>query len=138
MLMQPRRVKRRKQHRGRLKGFSNRGNLVSFGDFGLKILEPGMITGRQLEAVRVAIVRTVKKGGKLWFRVFPNYPYTKKPAEVRMGKGKGEPDTWKARIHPGRIIIEIGGVPEELAKKALRNASYKLGLKTKIVERIHY
>jgi large subunit ribosomal protein L16 len=136
--MQPRRVKRRKMHRGRMKGFSQRGNQVEFGEFGLKIMEPCMLTGRQLETIRVAIVRTVKKGGKIWFRVFPDYPFTKKPAEVRMGKGKGEPEDYRCRIHPGRVIVELGGVNAELSKKALTRASYKLGVKTKIVERLSY
>lgn len=138
MLLAPRRIKRRKQHRGRMKGMSMRGNQVAFGELGLKIVEPCFLNGRQIEAVRVSIVRTVKKGAKLWFRVFPDYPYTKKPAETRMGKGKGEPDKWVCRIHPGRIIIEIAGVDKELMKLALKKASYKLGVKTKIVERISY
>ncbi len=101
-------------------------------------MEPTLLTNRQIETVRVAITRTVKKGGKLWFRIFPDYPYTKKPAETRMGKGKGEPDDWRARVHAGRILVELGGVDGELAKKALKKASYKLGIKTKIVERLNY
>lgn len=136
MMMSPRRVKRRKLHRGRLTGVSSRAHLVAFGEFGLKAMEPGLLTARQLESVRVAITRTVKKGGKIWFRVFPDYPYTKKPLETRMGKGKGEPEDWRARIHTGRIIVELGGVPAELAQQALEKAAYKIGLKTKIVERL--
>lgn len=138
MLAAPRRVKRRKQHRGRMTGMSLRAHTVAFGEFGLKILEPCMLNAKQLETLRVSIVRTVKKGAKLWFRVFPDYPYSKKPAETRMGKGKGEPDQWVCRIHPGRIIIEIAGVNPTLAKEALKKASYKLGVKTKIVEKIHF
>jgi large subunit ribosomal protein L16 len=134
----PRRIKRRKQHRGRMKGMSLRANTVAFGELGLKVLEPCMLNAKQLEAIRVTIVRTVKKGAKMWFRIFPDYPYTRKPAETRMGKGKGEPDQWKCRVHPGRIILEIAGVNRELAIKALEKASYKLGVKTLVVERIHF
>lgn len=138
MLSMPRRVKWRKHHRGRMKGFSYRANQIAFGEFGLKIMEPCMLNAKQIEAVRVAIVRTVKKGAKLWFRVFPDYPFTKKPLETRMGKGKGEPEEWRARIHPGRILVEIAGPAEDVCLGALRIASYKLGVKTKIVRRIAY
>lgn len=138
MLLSPRRIKRRKQHRGRMKGFSASRNTVEFGELGLKVLEPVMLNARQLEAVRVAIVRTVKKGAKLWFRVFPDYPYTKKPAETRMGKGKGDPEEWRCRIHPGTIILEMAGASEELSREALKKASFKLGVKVKIVSRLHY
>lgn len=138
MIASPRRVKHRKQHRGRMKGISARGAEVSFGEFGLKAVELGMLNARQLEAIRVAINRTVKKGGKIWFRVFPDYPFTKKPAETRMGKGKGEPEEWRARILPGRVIVELGGVAPELARAALEKAAYKIGIKTKVVERLSY
>jgi len=134
----PRRVKWRKHHRGRMKGLSYRANQIAFGEYGLKILEPCMLNAKQIEAVRVAIVRTVKKGAKLWFRVFPDYPYTKKPLETRMGKGKGDPEEWRARIHPGRILVEIAGPSEDVCLEALRIASYKLGVKTKIVKRISF
>ena len=139
MIASPRRTKYRKQHRGRMKGISTRGAEVSFGEYGLKALELGMLNARQLESVRVAINRTIKKGGRIWFRVFPDYPFTKKPAETRMGKGKGEPAEWRARIYPGRVIVELGGgVSPELAKAALKKAAYKIGIKTKVVERLSY
>ncbi|HCL57333.1 MAG TPA: 50S ribosomal protein L16 [Spirochaetia bacterium] len=138
MLMSPRRVKHRKMHRGRMTGMAMRGNQVAFGEFGLKAMEPGTLNSRQMEAIRIAITRTVKKGGKIWFRIFPDFPYTKKPAETRMGKGKGEPEEWRARILPGRVIVELGGVDAELAKEALEKAAYKIGIKTKIVERLSF
>ncbi len=138
MLVAPRKVKRRKQHRGRMKGCASTGTLVSFGEYGLKVLESCMLTGRHLETIRVSIVRTVRKGAKIWFRVFPDYPYTRKPAETRMGKGKGDPEKWVARILPGTVLVEISGVSEELALKALTKLNYKLGVKTKIVKRIRF
>ncbi len=116
-----------------MKGQAQRGSEISFGEVAIKAMEPGNITSRQIEAARVAINRKVKRGGKLWIRVFPDYPYTKKPAETRMGKGKGNPEYWVARVKPGRILFELAGVNEELAKQALRNATFKLPIKTKVV-----
>jgi len=129
----PKRTKYRKQQRGRMKGKAIRGSSIAFGEIALKTLEAGKITSRQIEAARVAINRKVKRGGKLWIRIFPDYPETKKPAETRMGKGKGNPEAWVARIKPGRVLFELAGVSEELARQALRNASFKLPVKTKIV-----
>ena len=132
-MLMPKRTKFRKCQRGRMKGIATRGAEISFGEIGLKALETGKITSRQIEAARVAITRKVKRGGKLWIRIFPDYPETKKPAETRMGKGKGNPEEWVARIKPGRILFEIAGIDEELARQALRNAAFKLPLKTKVV-----
>lgn len=132
-MLMPKRVKHRKVQRGRMNGLATRGSQVSFGDYGLKAGESGKITSRQIEAARVAIMRKVKRGGKLWIRIFPDFPVTKKPAETRMGKGKGEPESWVARIKPGRIMFEIAGVEEDLAREAFRSASNKLPLKTKFV-----
>jgi large subunit ribosomal protein L16 len=129
----PKRTKYRKQQRGRMKGKAIRGSSIAFGEIALKTLEAGKITSRQIEAARVAINRKVKRGGKLWIRIFPDYPETKKPAETRMGKGKGNPEAWVARIKPGRVLFELAGVSEELARQALKNASFKLPVKTKIV-----
>ena len=135
-MLMPKRVKYRKQMRGRMKGKAYRGAEVHFGDFGLQALEPGWITARQIEASRRAIVRALKRRGKVWIRIFPDKPVTKKPAETRMGKGKGNVEFWVAVVKPGRIMFEVGGgVPEETAKEALRLASYKLPIKTKIVSR---
>ncbi|GAB4174573.1 MAG: 50S ribosomal protein L16 [Calditrichia bacterium] len=134
-MLMPKRVKYRKQQRGRMTGKANRGNSVAFGQFGLKALEPAWITSRQIEAARVAITRHVKRGGKIWIRIFPDKPVTKKPAETRMGKGKGSPEYWVAVVKPGRILFEIEGVSEELAKEAFRLASHKLPIKTKFVVR---
>ncbi len=134
-MLAPKRVKYRKQQRGRMTGIATRGADIVFGDFGLKALEPGWITAQQIEAARVAITRHVKRGGKVWIRIFPDKPVTKKPAETRMGKGKGSPEYWVAVVKPGKIMFEIGGVPEDLAREALRLASYKLPIKTKIVSR---
>ncbi len=134
-MLAPKRVKYRKQQRGRMTGIATRGADIVFGDFGLKALEPGWITAQQIEAARVAITRHVKRGGKVWIRIFPDKPVTKKPAETRMGKGKGSPEYWVAVVKPGKIMFEIGGVPEDLAKEALRLASHKLPVKTKIVSR---
>ncbi len=132
-MLMPKRTKFRKLQRGRMKGKAFRGSTISFGEFALKSLECGKISSKQIEAARVAISRKVKRGGKLWIRIFPDYPVTKKPAETRMGKGKGNPEGWVAIIKPGRILFEIAGVSEELAKDALRLAAFKLPVKTKIL-----
>ncbi len=132
-MLMPKRVKHRKVMRGRMGGTAQRGATVSFGEYGLKALESGKITSRQIEAARVAINRKVKRGGKLWIRIFPDFPFTKKPAETRMGKGKGNPEGFVAKILPGRILFEIAGVDQTLAKEALENAAKKLPLKTKVV-----
>jgi large subunit ribosomal protein L16 len=132
-MLMPKRVKHRKVMRGRMNGTAQRGATVAFGEYGLKALESGKITSRQIEAARVAINRKVKRGGKLWIRIFPDFPFTKKPAETRMGKGKGNPEGFVARIFPGRILFEIAGIDETLAKEALENAAKKLPLKTKVV-----
>lgn len=131
----PKRVKYRKKQKGRIRGKAQSGNYVAFGDFGIKALQSGWITSRQIEAARIAITRHVKKGGKLFIRIFPDKPITKKPAETRMGKGKGSPEFWVAVVRPGRILYEIEGVPKEVAKEAFRRASHKLPLKTKFVTR---
>ena len=138
-MLMPKRTKYRKQQKGRIRGNASRGARVAFGDFGLKALEPGRITSRQIEAARIAITRKMKRVGKVHIRVFPDKPITSKPAEVRMGKGKGAIDYWAASIHPGRIIFEVGGnVSEELARASLRLGQQKLPLKTKIVVRPDY
>lgn len=129
----PKRVKWRKQQRGRMKGQSNRGSTLSFGHYGLKAMEPAWITSRQIEAARVAITRHVKRGGKVWIRIFPDKPVSKKPAETRMGKGKGAPEYWVAVVKPGRILFEIEGIPLEVAREAMRLAAHKLPIKTKFV-----
>jgi len=134
-MLSPKKVKYRKQQRGRMKGLSNRGNDLNFGEFGLQAVECGTISSRQIEAARIAITRHVKRGGKLWIRIFPDKPITKKPAEVRMGKGKGAPEGWVSVVRPGRILYEIQGVQKKLAEEAFRLASYKLSVKTKFVER---
>ncbi len=134
-MLMPKRVKYRKQMRGRMKGKAMRGAEVHFGDYGLQALEPGWISARQIEAARRAMVRHVRRRGKIWIRIFPDKPVTKKPAETRMGSGKGNVEMWVAVVKPGRIMFEIGGVSHELAKEALRLASYKLSVKTKIVAR---
>jgi len=134
-MLMPKRVKYRKAHRGRMKGKASRGNEVSFGEFGLQALEPCWMTSRQIEAARRAIVRHVKRSGKLWVRVFPDKPVTAKPAETRMGKGKGEVDHWVAVVKPGRVIFEIAGVREEAAREAMRLASHKLPIKTQFITR---
>ncbi|MCI4454201.1 MAG: 50S ribosomal protein L16 [Thermodesulfobacterium sp.] len=135
MLLQPRKTKYRKQQKGRVRGKASRGYTLAFGDYGLKVLEGGWLTAQQLEAGRVAIVRTARKGAKVWIRVFPDKPITKKPAETRMGKGKGPVEGWVAVVKPGTIIYEISGVPAEVAKEALRLAGSKLPFKCKIVSR---
>lgn len=134
-MLSPKRVKWRRQHRPGFKGFASRGNELAFGDFGLVALGSGRLTARQLEASRIAINRSVKRGGKLWIRVFPDLPLTKKPAEVRMGSGKGSPELWVAHILPGRVLFEMNGVTKEQADEAFRLASYKLPFKTRIVAR---
>jgi large subunit ribosomal protein L16 len=133
-MLMPKRSKFRKVQRGRMSGVAKRGTAVAFGEYGLKALEAGKISSRQIEAARVAITRKVKRGGKLWIRIFPDFPFTKKPAETRMGKGKGNPEGFVARVKPGRILFEIAGVELELATQALKNASHKLPIKTKIVD----
>lgn len=135
MLLQPKKTKYRKQQKGRVRGKATSGHTVEFGEYGLKVLEGGWLTAQQIEAGRVAIVRTAKKGAKVWIRVFPDKPITKKPAETRMGKGKGPVEGWVAVVKPGKIIYEIAGVPEEVAKEALRLAASKLPFKCKIVAR---
>lgn len=134
-MLQPKRVKYRKQQKGRLKGKATRGNSVDFGDFGLQALEPAWITNRQIEAARVAMTRHIKRGGKVWIRIFPDKPITRKPAETRMGKGKGNPEGWVAPVRPGRILFELEGVAPEVAERAMRLASAKLPIKTRFVER---
>ena len=134
-MLSPKRVKFRKQFKGRMKGLSQRGNTVAFGTFGLQALEPGWVTSRQIEAARVALTRHIKRGGKVWIRIFPDKPITKKPAETRMGKGKGSPEMWVAVVKPGRVMFEIEGVTRELAETAMGLAAAKLGVKTKFVAR---
>lgn len=135
-MLSPKRVKRRKVHRGRMRGLAQRGCKVSFGQYGIMALDPGWITSRQIEAARVAMTRHVKRGGKVWIRIFPDKPCTKKPAEVRMGKGKGSPEYWVAVVKPGRVMFELGGVDEKLAREALTRAIHKLPVKAKIVSRL--
>ncbi len=132
-MLMPKRVKYRKQQRGRMNGKAYRGSAVVFGEYGLMSLDPAWVTNRQLEAARVAITRSIKRGGKMWIRVFPDKPVTKKPAETRMGKGKGAVDHWVAVVKPGRIILEVSGLPEDVAREAMRLASHKLPIKTKMV-----
>ncbi|HHJ51917.1 MAG TPA: 50S ribosomal protein L16 [Caldithrix abyssi] len=132
-MLMPKRVKYRKKQRGKMKGNAQKGNYIAFGRYGLKALESGWITSRQIEATRVAITRHVKRGGKVWIRIFPDKPVTKKPAETRMGKGKGSPEYWVAVVKPGRIMFELEGVPFDVAKEAMRLASHKLPIKTKFV-----
>ncbi|TYT74765.1 50S ribosomal protein L16 [Desulfobotulus mexicanus] len=134
-MLSPKRFKFRKQQRGRMKGTAQRGATLSFGEFGLQALECGYINSRQIESARIAMTRHVRRGGKMWIRIFPDKPITKKPAEVRMGKGKGPHDSWVAVIKPGRILYEMEGVSREKAMEALRLASYKLPVKTRFVER---
>lgn len=134
-MLMPKRVKHRKQQRGRRTGMSKGATSVDFGEFGLKAMADGWITARQIEAARIAMTRHLKRGGKIWIRVFPDKPITKKPAEVRMGKGKGAPDQWVAVVKPGRVMFEIEGVPETLAREAVRLAGHKLPIETKFVLR---
>ena len=134
-MLMPKKVKHRKQQKGRNRGLALRGSDLAFGDYGLKALEAGFLTNRQIEAARIAINRHIKRGGKVWIRIFPDKPMTKKPAEVRMGKGKGSPEEWVAVIKPGRILYEMEGVSKEVANEALRLASHKLPIKTRAVSR---
>ena len=136
-MLSPKKVKYRKQQRGRRRGVRLCGATLNFGEFGLQAVECGMITSRQIEAARIAMTRYAKRSGKTWIRIFPDKPFTKKPAEVRMGKGKGAPEGWAAVVRPGRILYEMDGVSDEVAKEALRLASHKLPVKTKIVRREH-
>ncbi|MBO8169395.1 MAG: 50S ribosomal protein L16 [Thermoanaerobacteraceae bacterium] len=135
-MLMPKRVKWRRQHRPKLSGKATKGNKVSFGEYGLQALEPAWITSRQIEAARVAMTRYIKRGGKVWIRIFPDRPITAKPAETRMGSGKGSPEYWVAVVKPGRIMFEMSGVSEEVAREAMRLASHKLPIKTKFVKRL--
>jgi large subunit ribosomal protein L16 len=137
-MLQPKRTRFRKAQKGRVKGIAQRGHLISFGSFGLKSLEPGWITSRQIEAARIAVTRAMKREGQVWIRIFPDKPITKKPAEVRMGKGKGAPEYWVAVVKPGVVMFEATGVDIEVAKEALRLAAQKLPIKTKFVVRRDY
>jgi len=134
-MLSPKRVKYRKKHRGRMRGHARRGNHVSFGEYGLQALEPAWISNRQIEAARIAMTRHIKRGGKVWIRIFPDKPITAKPAETRMGKGKGNPEGWVAVVKPGRVMFEMEGVPEDVAEHAMRLASAKLPIKTRFVVR---
>lgn len=134
-MLSPRRTKFRKQHRGRMRGMAYRGSTLNFGDFALQATEPSWITARQIEAARRAMTRYVKRGGKIWIRVFPDKPVTMRPAETRMGSGKGSPEFWVAVVKPGRIMFEMAGVSEEIAKEAMRLAAQKLPIKTKFITR---
>ncbi|OIN96473.1 MAG: 50S ribosomal protein L16 [Deltaproteobacteria bacterium CG1_02_45_11] len=134
-MLSPKKVKYRKQQKGKMRGVARRGCKLNFGKFGLQAIECGAISSKQIEAARIAMTRCVKRGGKIWIRIFPDKPVTKKPAEVRMGKGKGAPEGWAAVVRPGRILYEMEGVPRELAQEALRLASHKLSVKTRFVER---
>jgi large subunit ribosomal protein L16 len=134
-MLQPKRTKYRKQQRGRMRGKAMRGSTLSFGDFGLQVVESGFITARQIEAARIAMTRHAKRGGKVWIRLFPDKPMTKRPPETRMGKGKGAPEFWVARVKRGKVIYEMEGVTREVAHEALRLAAHKLPLKTRVLER---
>ena len=134
-MLMPKRTKFRKVQRGRMKGAASRGNKVSYGEFGIQAMEPGWITGNQIEAARIAMTRYTKRGGQVWIKIFPDKPVTQKPAETRMGSGKGSPEYWVAVVKPGRVMFEIAGVPEDVAREALRLASHKLPIKTKVVKR---
>jgi len=137
-MLAPKRVKYRKKHKGRMKGEAQRGNKVSFGEYGLQAIEPAWITNRQIEAARVAMTRHIKRGGKVWIRIFPDKPITQKPAETRMGKGKGNPEGWVAPVRPGRVMFELEGVPEETARRAMSLAAAKLPIKTRFMVREHH
>jgi large subunit ribosomal protein L16 len=134
-MLMPRKVKHRKVHRGRRTGAAKGGTKVSFGDYGIQALEPGWLTNRQIEAARIAMTRKIKRGGKVWINVFPDKPITQKPAETRMGSGKGNPEAWVAVVKPGRILFELSGVPEPLAREAMRLAIHKLPMKARFVLR---
>ena len=135
-MLQPKRTKYRKQHKGRIKGVAQRGSTIAFGSFGLKSLDSGRLTNRQIEAARIAMTRFMKREGKVWIRIFPDKPVTKKPAETRMGKGKGSVDHWSAVVRPGRILFEVGSVSRVEAQDALRRAAAKIAIRTKFVERV--
>ena len=135
-MLMPKRIKYRKQQRGRMRGKAYRGSTVAFGEYGLQALEPAWITNRQIEAARVAITRSIKRGGKMWIRIFPDKPVTKKPAETRMGKGKGPPEFWVASIRPGRIMFELEGISKDAAKAAMRLGASKLPIRVRFVERV--
>ncbi|MFO7154572.1 MAG: 50S ribosomal protein L16 [Caldicoprobacter oshimai] len=134
-MLMPKRVKYRKQQRGRMKGKATKGNTVTYGEYGLQALEPGWITSNQIEAARIALTRYIRRGGKVWIKIFPHKPVTKKPAETRMGSGKGSPEYWVAVVKPGRVMFEIAGIPEDVAREALRLAGHKLPIKCKFVKR---
>ena len=134
-MLSPKKVKRRKIQKGRMKGMAGRGNFVAYGTYGLKAMEPGWITSRQIESTRISISRRIRKVGKMWIRIFPDKPITKKPAETRMGKGKGSPEYWVSVVKPGRILFEVDGLDFDEAKEAFRACSHKLPIKTKLVER---
>ena len=134
-MLMPKRVKRRKQHRGRMKGKALRGNKITYGDFAIQALEPAWITANQIEAARIAMTRYIKRGGQVWIKVFPDKPVTQKPAETRMGSGKGSPEYWVAVVKPGRVMFEIAGISEEVAREAMRLAQHKLPIKTKFITR---
>ena len=134
-MLQPKRVKYRKQQKGRMRGKAHRGNKVSFGDYALQALEPGWITNRQIESARIAMTRHIKRGGKVWIRIFPDKPLTQKPAETRMGKGKGNPEYWVAPVRPGRVLFELEGVDADLARRAMQLAAAKLPIKTRFLVR---
>jgi len=135
-MLQPKKTKFRKQHRGRMRGKAKGGTDIQFGDFGLAAVEPGWVSNRQIEAARVAMTRFIRRGGKVWINVFPDKPVTKKPAETRMGSGKGNPEGWVAVVKPGRVMFELAGVPEDVARGAMRRAAAKLSIKTKFVMRL--
>ena len=134
-MLMPRKVKHRKQHRGRMQGMTKGGSSLSYGEYGIQALEPGWLSARQIEAARIAMTRAIKRGGKVWINIFPDKPVTKKPAEVRMGSGKGAPDHWVAVVKPGRVMFEMSGVPEEIAKAAMFKAIQKLPIKARIITR---
>ncbi|MBN1155865.1 50S ribosomal protein L16 [candidate division KSB1 bacterium] len=137
-MLMPKRTKYRKQQRGRMKGKAYRGSAINFGEYAMKAMEPAWITSKQIEAARIAMTRHIKRGGKVWIRIFPDKPVTEKPAETRMGKGKGSPEYWVAVVKPGRILFEIEGVSEELAREAIQLAAHKLPIKTKFVSRAEF
>ena len=134
-MLLPKRVKYRRQHRGRMRGAAHKGNFVAYGQYGLQATEAGWITSRQIEAARIAMTRYIKRGGQVWIKIFPHKPVTEKPAETRMGSGKGSPEYWVAVVKPGRVMFEIAGVPEEVAREAMRLAMHKLPIKSKFVKR---
>jgi large subunit ribosomal protein L16 len=134
-MLAPKKTKHRKHHRGRMRGLAKGGTTVSFGDYGLQATEPSWVTARQIEAARIAMTRHIKRGGKVWINIFPDKPFTKKPAETRMGSGKGNPEGWVAVVKPGRVMFELAGVEEETAREAIRLAAHKLPLKTRFVKR---